>query len=180
MNRAERRAQARRHDNASATARKHAAPRRIAHYINQPSLLLLAYGQPDFTPAEVVALVTAKRLAFERIRSGAAVDVPGHADADAMAELVNILIVLSERITDASARCEVEAVGHAAAVAVMAAKARAAAGQSFGFDGLGIHAIVDALDMFEQLLPLSKPAHLAQAMATMLQRMTSGHVYTTL
>lgn len=170
MNRATRRAQ-----------RKPHKPARHSQFVHLPSLLL-AYGQPDFTPAEATAQALPKRLAFERICHGVAAEPApgqrGQSDSHEMAELSNMLVMLSEHVTTPQAREHVEGAGKAAQDAVLHAQAQQHQGRVFAFDPAGTEAIAHALDVYEELLPLIKPAHLAQALATMLKRQAQGQVFT--
>lgn len=131
--------------------------------------LLLAYGQPDCTPEEVAAMMQQKRMAFERIRSGSTSD----GDKHELAELANLLVILSENVPDLEVRALIESVGKEAQHAVLRALDR----EKYGFDGDGAAAMLEALDMFEQILPLCKPAHLVAALGTMLQRGQSGQFF---
>jgi hypothetical protein len=175
LNRAQRREQAKAKRKPTHTKRSH-------HHLRQPGPLnapglLLAFGQPECTPAEAAQLLLPKRMAFERIRNGNAVESHTTSDTHELAELANLLMLLSERVTDATARQHIEQGAWHAQHACLRAIARTEAAGRFVLDGPGITAIAEALDLYEELLPLIKPAHLAQALADMLKRAQQGHIY---
>lgn len=175
LNRAQRREQAKA---TRKPGRSGCSPHRLRQHspLNTPSLLL-AFGQPECTPAEAAELLLPKRMAFERIRSGNAVESKAASDTHELAELSNLLMLLSERVPDANVRQHIEQGAWHAQHACLRAIARAEVAGRFVLDGPGITAFAEALDLYEELLPLIKPAHLAQAYGDMLKRARQGHVY---
>ena len=113
----------------------------------------------------------AVREALERLRSA-----PGHSqqaanDYATLACMANVSLVRAEAISPLL----VPPV-QAAQDALVRMQARAARGLGYGFDGTGLQAVTDVVDVFEQILDLSTPAQMHAANAQVLARMRKGVV----
>lgn len=120
-----------------------------------------------FTPAEQHQLSLPIRTAYERLRTGA-----GSAqDFHDLAGAINVTMVRCEAINPLA---EVTAID--ARDAMMRCWQRHLDTGKWGFDGPALQALPPAIDLHEQLLALSTPLQMAQAMQETIRRMEAGDV----
>jgi hypothetical protein len=123
-----------------------------------------------FDQKEITHLAVPPRLAIEAIRYGKGTE----SDFDTLACIVNVCLIRTEQIggdkTDALKVC------HDAMEALMKMKERAQRTGKIGF-GIGeMDALVPALDLHEQLIELSTPKQMADALRQVLHRIETGHI----
>ena len=119
-----------------------------------------------FTPGELVKLQTPVRLAYECLRTGQG----QQDDFDTLAGAVNVALVRSESIDQLCVEtCQ------RAQDALMSVLARSKRINKWGLDAAGLQDIPPAMDLHEQLLALSTPLQMQQAMRETLRRMEAGH-----
>lgn len=123
-----------------------------------------------FDQQEITKLAVPPRLAIEAIRYGKGTE----SDFDTLACIVNVCLIRTEQIggdkTDAMAVC------HDAMEALMKMKERAQRTGKIGF-GIGeMDALVPALDLHEQLIELSTPKQMMDALRQVLHRIQTGHI----
>jgi hypothetical protein len=128
---------------------------------------LIARLEP-FTSAELLALQTPVRVAFESLRTGSGTEPDFHT----LAAAVNTSLIRSEAIDPLC----VETCQRAQA-ALLGMLGRFKRLGAWGVDHHALQDIPPALDLHEQLLELSTPLQMANAMQETLQRMNDGHVY---
>lgn len=121
--------------------------------------------QQEFTQAERSGLNLPVRIAYERTRTGAAID----GDFDTMAAAVNVALVCAERINPFVEQACIEARD-----ALMRLHARHARTHAWGFDGPGLQQVLAAIDVYEQLTQLLKAGQLEDALAECMRRMRIG------
>lgn len=132
------------------------------------SSLRLLNGLRHFDAAEIVSVQTPVRMALQSLRDGAGLEEDFHTVAAA----VNISLVRSESIgAECVAHCQ------AAQAALMRVLDRKATTDRWGLDGPARDELHLALDLYEQILELSTPAQMADAMLTVARRMDEGHVF---
>lgn len=120
-----------------------------------------------FTAAEQSQLSLPIRTAYERLRTGA-----GSAqDFHDLAGAINVTMVRCEAIDPLA---EVTAID--ARDALMRCWQRHLDTGKWGFDGPALQALPPAIDLHEQLLALSTPLQMAQALQETIRRMTAGDV----
>lgn len=132
------------------------------------SSLRLLNGLRPFSASEIVNVQTPARMALQSLRDGSGIEEDFHTVAAA----VNIALVRSEAI-------DAECVEHCqtAQAALMRVLDRKASTGRWGLDGPARDEIHLALDLYEQILALSTPAKMAEAMLTVASRMDEGHVF---
>ena len=119
-----------------------------------------------FTPVELVKLQTPVRIAFESLRSGKGEETDFHT----LAAAVNVSLIRSESIDQLCVEtCQ------RAQDALMSVLARSKRINKWGLDAAGLQDIPPAMDLHEQLLELSTPHQMQQAMRETLRRMEAGH-----
>ena len=153
--------------------RRHAGkPSRINHAarqaLNAPTLHHTMNRFMPFTTAELLALQIPVRSAFESLRTGHGTEPDFHT----LAAAVNTALIRSESIDPLCVETCQRA--QAALIGVLARFKRCGA---WGVDHHALQDIPPALDLHEQLLELSSPLQMANAMKETLARMNSGHVF---
>lgn len=153
--------------------RRHAGkPTRINHAarraLNAPTLHQTMNRLMPLTPAELLALQIPVRSAFESLRTGAGTEPDFHT----LAAAVNTALIRSESIDPLCVETCQRA--QAALIGVLERFNRCG---KWGVDHHALQDIPPALDLHEQLLELSTPLQMQQAMQTTIQRMNAGHVY---
>lgn len=133
---------------------------------NMAALRLLG-AAPTLSQEEQMQINLPVRIAFERVRTGAAQD----GDFDTMAGAINVSMVCAERIHPLVERTCTDA--RDALVRMHARHTRLGA---WGLDGPGLQQVADAIDVYEQLTALMQAEDLRRALAEALRRMAAGHV----
>jgi hypothetical protein len=146
--------------------RKRTVMNRKWHADPKAMLRLVSKVQP-FTEGEIVALETPVRLAWESLKTGKATE----ADFHTLAGAVNVALVRSEDINPLAVE-----VCNRAAEALMSVWARFQRSRVWGVDYLALNHLPTAIDLYEQLLELSTPMQMQEAMNTTIKRMNDGHV----
>lgn len=119
-----------------------------------------------FNPVELVELQTPVRMAFESLRTGKGEETDFHT----LAAAINVSLIRSESIDKLCVEtCQ------RAQYALMSVLARSKRIGKWGLDAAGLQDIPPAIDLHEQLLELSTPLQMQQAMRETLLRMNSGH-----
>lgn len=127
-----------------------------------------ALGRKNMPIAGQVDLALAARRAFESAQLGTF----NAADLDTLVGTSNVCLVLAEKHCIAA---DVEAC-KAAQAAILRADARVLDGKSWNFDGEGRLAWLDLLDIHEQLIALLGQSALTDAVLTVINRRSKGHV----
>ena len=109
------------------------------------------------------------RLSYKATTEGKATPT----DRDCLAGVCNVVMLLTEK------HCAPEDLSHAidAQNAIIRANLRFKQGQTWNFDGEGIKAMLDVLDMFEDLIALLGEDEVALALITLLNRIRHGDYY---
>lgn len=118
-----------------------------------------------FTPDELTKLKTPVREAFERMRCGTGEEDHFHT----LAAVVNVSLIRSESIDPFC----VETCQRAQA-ALMAMRGRFQRLGKWGFDSAALQDLPPVIDLHEQLLQMSTPLQMADAMQITINRMESG------
>jgi hypothetical protein len=136
-------------------------------YTSDPSAIYRLMNRfQAFTPVELVTLQTPVRVAFESLRTGRGEE----ADFHTLAAVVNVALIRSESIDQLCVEtCQ------RAQDALMAVLSRSKRLGKWGLDAAGLQDIPPAMDLHEQLLELSTPHQMQQAMQETLRRMRTGH-----
>lgn len=121
-----------------------------------------------FDQAEQTALALPPRVAFEAMRDGKATD----GDFDTLAAVVSVAMVRCEEIGREGVELCQEAQG-----CLMDAKVRHERTGRWGFDYRALQAIPAAIEIHEQLLALSTPRQMMDAMREVVKRMNAGQVH---
>lgn len=133
-----------------------------------PSSIYKLMGRVQlFTREERTSLALPVRLAFESVKSGQAV----RDDFDILAAMANICMVRSE---DVDSLCVVTA--QRGQEALMRCLRRHEATGRWGFDGLAMQEVEIVIDLYEQLLELSTPQQMKEAMLTVVERTNQREV----
>lgn len=119
-----------------------------------------------FTPTEQLRLNLPPRVAFESLRTGHGEE----GDFHTLAGAVNVAMVRAE-VIDLLA----EQTAITARDALMRCLQRHQTTGRWGFDGPALQDIPPALDLYEQLLALSTPQQMQDAMTETIRRMESGN-----
>lgn len=127
---------------------------------------VMARLQP-FTQPEMVSLTNPPRIAFEKMRNGGG----GEQDFHTLACLVNIVLVRSEVIDPLCVETAKRAQD-----ALMRTLDRHQRCDQWGFDGQALQDLPPALDLYEQILELSTPQQMHDAMRVTIERMNAGEV----
>lgn len=130
-------------------------------------LRLIRELQP-FDAEEQLTLALPPRLAFESIRDGKA----SHPDFDTLAGVVDVAMVRCEEIGQEGVDLCKDA-----QACLLETKARYERTGRWGFDYRALQAIPPAIDLHEQLLELSTPKQMMDAMREVVRRMNSGQVH---
>lgn len=131
------------------------------------AMRLLRELQP-FDDAERMALALPPRVSFQTIRDGKGAD----GDFDTLAAVVNVAMVRCEEIGQTGVELCQEA-----QACLMDMKVRQARTGRWGFDYRALQAIPPAIDLHEQLLELSTPKQMMEAMREVVKRMNAGQVH---
>jgi hypothetical protein len=130
---------------------------------------LMARLEP-FTASELLELQLPVHSAFEALRTG-----QGHEDDyHTLAAAVNTALIRSEAIDPLC----VETCQRAQA-ALLAMRARFDRTGRWGVDHASLQDLPPALDLHDQLLAMSTPKQMADALSETLRRMHAGHVFQT-
>lgn len=149
-------------------AKKTTAYARKRRRIDQMGGLRLISELRPFDATEQLALALPPRVAFESLRDGRGSD----GDFDTVAAVVNVALVRCEEIGQEGVElCQ------NAQVCLLEAKARHERTGRWGFDYQGLQCIPAAIDLHEQLLELSTPKQMMNAMREVVKRMNAGHVH---
>lgn len=114
-----------------------------------------------FSPGELMRLELPIRMSFESLRSGQGVE----SDFHDLAAAINVAMVRSEQIDPL---CEQTAL--AARDALMRCWHRYQRSGVFGFDGPALAEIEAGIDLHEQLIRLSTPLQMVQALREVIKR----------
>lgn len=152
--------------NTTATNHRHGQYRRM--WQKDPGALqrVMARIEP-FTEPEQSQLTLPIRTAYERLRTG----VGAAQDFHDLAGAINLTMVRCEAIDPMA---EITAID--ARDAMMRCWQRHLNTGKWGFDGPALQALPPAIDLHEQLVRLSTPLQMAQAMQETIRRMTAGDV----
>jgi len=107
------------------------------------------------------------RLAFEKLKVGTGTDN----DFDKVAAAVNVGMIRAEQIDPAAEETMLRGVQALASCDAIKAKHK-----RYGFTGPDLISMADALDLYEQILQLSTPRKMMDAVAEMAKRIRKGHV----
>lgn len=119
-----------------------------------------------FTPDELRRLKLPVRVAFESLRTGTGAEIDFHT----LAAAVNTAMVRSESIDQLCVEtCQ------RAQSALMLVLSRHDRLSKWGPDATGLQDIPPAIDLHEQLLDMSTPLQMQNAMAETIRRMRAGH-----
>lgn len=121
-----------------------------------------------FDTAERLNLALPPRVAFESMRDGKGSD----GDFDTLAAVVNVAMVRCEEIGQEGVELCQEAQD-----CLMETKARRERTGYWGFDYKALQSIPLAIDLHEQLLELSTPRQMMNAMREVVKRMKAGQVH---
>jgi hypothetical protein len=121
---------------------------------------LMAKLQP-FTRDEVSTLVVPARTAFEKLRNG----VGTEDDFNTICGAINVTIVLAEKIDPFA-----EQIAIAARDASNRTLQRHRRIGKWGFDGVGLEAIYNALDLHDQAIALLTPLQVSNAAIEVMER----------
>lgn len=132
------------------------------YYADPTSWISTLAANSDQCPQHATTIVVMVRTAFERLKSGAG----NHADFDRVASALNVALVRAEAIdfraveviqggVDAMLECDRLQQKH----------------RRYGFTGLGLTAATDALNLYEDILRLSKPIQMERAVEEVARRM---------
>lgn len=132
------------------------------------ALRVLAMGT-SLTPEEALQINLPVRIAYERLRNGAAIE----GDFDTVAGAVNVSLVCAESINPF-----VEMTCIAGRDALVRMKNRHDRLGGWGFDGPGLHEVLDVIEVYEQLTQLLGAGQLKAAMGECIRRMQAGLVET--
>lgn len=138
--------------------------RRVDH---MGGLRLISELRP-FDAAEQMALALPPRVAFQSVRDGKGSD----SDFDTLAAVVNVAMVRCEEIGQEGVELCQEA-----QASLMEVKARHERTGHWGFDYRALQAIPTAIELHEQLLELSTPRQMMDAMREVVKRMNAGQVH---
>lgn len=128
-----------------------------------------AFGRQTISTGAQVDLALAARMAFDAACKGTFND----ADRDTLAGTVNVCAVLAE--TDLSEADWDTCID--AQEAMMRADARCLDGKTWGFDGPGRTAVLETLNIHEQLLSLMGQHALAKTLIEIQDRQARGQVH---
>ena len=120
-----------------------------------------------FTAAELLRLELPIRISFEALKSGQGVE----SDFHDIAAAINAAMVRSE---DVDPLCEQTAI--AARDALMRTWERHQRTGRWGFDGPGLGEVESGIDLHEQLIRLSTPLQMMEAMREVIRRGDCGEV----
>lgn len=120
-----------------------------------------------FTDAEQRLISLPVRTAFERLRTG----VGEPQDFHELAGAINVTMVRCEAIDPLAEMLAIDARD-----AMMRCWQRHLDTGRWGFDGIALQVLPPAIDLHEQLLELSTPQQMAEAMRETIRRMTAGDV----
>lgn len=109
------------------------------------------------------------RLAYSNAIQGDATK----ADREALAGMANCIMVLAEKHC---APGDLEA-AQAAQMALLRADGRAMQGKAWNFDGEGRAALLDAMDLFEDMVARMGYGAVTEALVTVLERAAKGQVH---
>lgn len=149
-------------------AAAHAKRRNLARYTADPlSLMRVMNRIQPFTDAEQIQLNTPVRLAFEKLRTGAGTE----GDFHTLAAAINVAMIRAETIDPMAEQTAI-----AARDALQRCWQRHATHGKWGFDGTALQDLPPAIDLHEQLIALSTPLQMADAMKEAIRRVDAGEV----
>lgn len=122
-----------------------------------------------FQPDELLGINLPVRLAFQALRDGSAIEDDFHT----LAAALNVGLVRSEQFDGLA-----EQTAREGRDALMRCWERHERTQRWGFDGPGLQAVADALDLHEHMLTVSTPQEMHNAMVAVMNRQTTGQVLT--
>lgn len=118
--------------------------------------------------ADIVKIKLVTRLALDNTRKGLCTEY----DWNALAAVVNTQLLLAESGVGGDAMEEIKG----AQAALMAAQHRFEAIGRYGFDGRGLVAVTDALELHDQQIDLCTKGEYSRALQGVYQRMNAGEV----
>ena len=137
-------------------------------YVADPLAMFRVLNRIEpFTESEQHQLNVPVKLAFEKLRTGIGADDDFHT----LAAAINVAMI---RCEDIDPMAEITACN--ARDALVRCLARHATTGRWGFDGPALQDIPPAIDLHEQLLGLSTPLEMADAMKEAIRRMDAGIV----
>lgn len=120
-----------------------------------------------FTEPEQTQLNIPPRSAYESLRTGRGTEEDFHT----LAVVVNVVLIRSEKIDPL-----MEQSAQAACAAMMRTWARHKSSGRWGFDGPALQDIPPVIELHEQLIALSTPQQMMEAMREAIRRMDAGEV----
>lgn len=148
------------------TAHRQASHAKRRWQADPAALYRLMNRLQPFTPTEQLRLNLPPRVAYESLRTGRGEE----ADFHTLAGAVNVAMVRAETINPLAEQTAITARD-----ALMRCWQRHQASGRWGFDGPALQDLPPALDLYEQLLALSTPQQMQDAMAETIRRMESGN-----
>lgn len=150
------------------TAQRAASTAKRRRWAADPMAMWRTVGRKQaFTAEESVGLSLPVRIAYERIRTGAAVD----GDFDTLASAMNVAMVCAERIDGL-----VEQACIVAQDALMRMHGRHTRTGRWGFDGPGLQEVLAGIEVYEQLMRLLTAGQLEAALLECIRRAKAGEV----
>ena len=150
------------------TTHRNAAHAKRKWQADPSSIYRLMNKIQPFTTDELLRLNMPVRVSFESLRTGKGVDEDFHT----LAAAINTALVRSESIDDLCVQtCQL------AQDALMRCIERHHRLGVWGFDAQALQAIPDAIDLHEQILQLSTPLQMQDAMRRVMERQRQGNIY---
>lgn len=142
--------------------------KRKPRYVADPASLYRVMNRiQPFTKSEQHQLNLPVRVAYERMRTGAGTE----GDFHSLAAAINVAMIRAEAIDPMA---EITAID--ARDALQRCLQRYATIGKWGFDGPALQDMPAAIDLYEQLIQLSTPLQMADAMTEAIARMDRGDV----
>lgn len=120
-----------------------------------------------FTDAEQHRLTNPVKLAYEKLRTGAATEPDFHV----LAASINVTMILAERIDPLAEKVAVDARD-----GMVRTWQRYQRTGRLGFDGPALQDLPAAIDLHDQLMPLLTPLQVSEAVQEVNARMQAGEV----
>jgi hypothetical protein len=149
------------------TAHRNAAHGKRKYTADPTSLFRVLNRIEPFTQAEQHQLNVPVKLAYERLRTG----IGAEGDFHTLAAAINICMIRAETIDPMA-----EMTAIAGRDAMQRCWLRHVNTGKWGFDGPALQDLPACIDLHEQLLQLSTPLQMSEAMAEAIRRMEGGEV----
>lgn len=160
MNRAQRRA---------AQHKRHTLHNIHRHQVDPTAGLRVLHLARPYEDGEMVDEHLITQAAFERLRDGGG----SEEDFDRVAMILNVGLVRAEEVDNGALLVETM---QRAQEAMVRMQARYQRGLRFGFDAQGLADVPPALEAYTQLMDLSSPLQMKQAIQEAFRRITGGEV----